>query len=77
MEETMRIPAGETLTYAEVAARVGKPAAARAVGRVMATNPLPLVVPCHRVVGSDGTLRGFGGGLWMKEALLSAEGAKV
>jgi methylated-DNA-[protein]-cysteine S-methyltransferase len=77
MEETMRIPAGQTLTYAEVAARVGKPAAARAVGRVMATNPLPLVVPCHRVVGSDGTLHGFGGGLWMKEALLKAEGVDV
>jgi methylated-DNA-[protein]-cysteine S-methyltransferase len=77
MEECMRIPAGKTLTYAELAARVGKPAAARAVGRVMATNPWPLLVPCHRVVGSDGTLHGYGGGLPMKAALLRAEGAPV
>lgn len=77
MEECMRIPAGKTLTYGELAARVGKPAAARAVGRVMATNPWPLLVPCHRVVGSDGTLHGYGGGLPMKAALLRAEGAPV
>ena len=50
--------------------------AARAVGRVMAMNPLPIVVPCHRVIGSDGSLRGYGAGLWMKEALLRAEGAR-
>jgi methylated-DNA-[protein]-cysteine S-methyltransferase len=77
MEECMRIPAGKTLTYAELAARVGRPGAARAVGRVMATNPWPLLVPCHRVVGSDGTLHGYGGGLPMKAALLRAEGAPV
>lgn len=75
MEETMRIPAGETRSYGWLAARVGHPRAARAVGRVMATNPLPLVVPCHRVVGSDGSLHGYGGGLPMKEALLRGEGA--
>ena len=51
--------------------------AARAVGRVMAMNPLPIVVPCHRVIGSDGSLRGYGAGLPMKEALLRAEGARV
>ena len=50
--------------------------AARARGRVMATNPLPIVVPCHRVIGSDGSLRGYGAGLPMKEALLRAEGAR-
>src|SRR5881409_1504051 len=55
---------------------VGCPRAARAVGRVMATNPLPLVVPCHRVVGSNGSLTGYGGGLRMKETLLRAEGAR-
>ena len=76
MEEAMRIPAGETRSYGWLAERVGRPRAARAVGRVMATNPLPLVVPCHRVVGSDGSLRGYGGGLWMKERLLRAEGAR-
>jgi methylated-DNA-[protein]-cysteine S-methyltransferase len=77
MEECMRIPAGKTLSYGELAARVGRPGAARAVGRVMATNPLPLLVPCHRVLGSDGTLHGYGGGLPMKAALLKAEGASV
>jgi len=77
MEECMRIPAGKTLTYADLAAKVGRSGAARAVGRVMATNPWPLLVPCHRVVGSDGTLHGYGGGLPMKAALLRAEGAPV
>lgn len=77
MEECMRIPAGQTLTYRDLAAKVGRPGAARAVGRVMATNPWPLLVPCHRVVGSDGTLHGYGGGLPMKAALLRAEGAPV
>lgn len=76
LEETMRIPAGETRSYGWIAERVGHPRAARAVGRVMATNPLPLVVPCHRVVGSDGRLTGYGGGLPMKEALLRAEEAR-
>jgi methylated-DNA-[protein]-cysteine S-methyltransferase len=75
MEEVMRIPTGQTLSYGAVAERVGYPRAARAVGRVMATNPLPLVVPCHRVVGSNGSLTGYGGGLHVKEALLRAEGA--
>ena len=75
LEETQRIPSGQTRTYRWLAERVGRPRAARAVGRVMATNPLPLVVPCHRVVGSDGSLTGYGGGLRMKEALLKAEGA--
>jgi len=77
LEETMRIPAGETRSYGWIAERVGSPRAARAVGRVMATNPLPLVVPCHRVVGSDGSLTGYGGGLAMKEALLRAEGVRA
>jgi methylated-DNA-[protein]-cysteine S-methyltransferase len=75
LEETMRIPMGRTLTYAELAAKAGNPRAARAVGRVMATNPLPFVIPCHRVVGSNGTLHGYGGGLELKERLLRVEGA--
>jgi methylated-DNA-[protein]-cysteine S-methyltransferase len=77
MEECMRIPAGQTLTYGELAAKVGRPRSARAVGRVMATNPFPLLVPCHRVLGSDGTLHGYGGGLPMKAALLRAEGKPI
>ena len=76
LEETLRIPAGQTRTYAWLAAKVGNPRAARAVGRVMATNPLPLVIPCHRVVGSDGALHGYGGGPPMKAALLRMEGAR-
>lgn len=67
------IPFGETRTYAQVAAMVGQPRAARAVGRANATNRLPLVVPCHRVIGSSGTLRGFAGGLTIKEQLLAHE----
>ncbi len=76
LEETLRIPAGETRSYGWLARKVGRPRAARAVGRVMATHPLPVVVPCHGVVGSDGSLRGLGGGLDVKAALLRAEGAR-
>ncbi len=76
LEETLRIPAGETRTYGWLARRVGSPRASRAVGRVMATNPLPIVVPCHRVVASDDALHGYGGGLDVKAALLRLEGAR-
>ncbi len=76
LEECARIPSGEVRSYGWLAEQVGRPRAARAVGRVMATNPWPLFVPCHRVVGSDGSLHGFGGGLPMKDALLRAEGAR-
>jgi len=68
------IPFGRTLTYGEVAKRLGIPHSARAVGRACATNPVPVVVPCHRVLGGDGKLHGFGGGLWRKRALLEHEG---
>jgi len=72
------IPYGETLTYGELARRVGLPtSAARAAGRACATNPAPVVVPCHRVIGSDGKLHGFGGGLPLKEALLKLEGSEA
>lgn len=71
------IPYGQVRSYGWVAARVGSPQAARAVGRVMATNPFPIVVPCHRVVGSNGQLVGFGGGLDMKRRLLELEAAQV
>lgn len=67
------IPAGSTLTYAEVAERAGRPGAARAVGAAMAKNLFAPVIPCHRVVGSDGSLRGYAGGIEMKAALLEME----
>lgn len=71
------IPYGETCTYAEIAAALGRPRASRAVGRANATNPMPLVVPCHRVIGTDGKLHGYGGGsgLPTKAWLLQMEGA--
>lgn len=70
-----RIPYGTTISYADLAQRVGKPTATRAVGAANGRNPLPIVLPCHRVIGADGTLTGFGGGLPVKELLLRLEGA--
>ena len=67
------IPYGQTRTYAEIALAIGKPKAVRAVGAANGANPLPLVVPCHRVVGSDGSLTGYGGGLDVKRKLLEME----
>ena len=67
------IPFGKTVTYGELARRLGSPAGARAVGRGCATNPVPIIVPCHRVVAGTGGLQGFGGGLWRKRALLEME----
>lgn len=72
-EELNRIPCGEVRTYAEVAAEVGHPKAVRAVARACAINPVSILVPCHRVVGSDGTLRGYGWGLDRKQKLLDLE----
>ncbi len=72
-EACARIPYGETRTYAALAAEVGSPRAFRAVGGAMASNPIPIIVPCHRVVGSDGSLVGFGGGLEQKRRLLKME----
>ena len=71
--ELRRIPYGETISYGELARRIGKPTAARAVGAANGRNPLAIVVPCHRVIGADGTLTGYGGGLPVKEALLALE----
>jgi methylated-DNA-[protein]-cysteine S-methyltransferase len=72
---TSQIPYGETRTYKEIAVQIGKENAARAVGRVEATNPMPLIIPCHRVLGSDGTLHGYGGpgGIKLKAWLLELE----
>lgn len=69
------IPYGETVSYGELARRIGNPRASRAVGLANGSNPLPIVVPCHRVIGSDGSLTGFGGGLDAKRRLLALEGA--
>jgi len=76
---TYGIPYGETLTYKEIATLLGNPRAARAVGRVEATNPIPLVIPCHRVLGADGSLHGYGGpgGIKLKAWLLELEQEKV
>ena len=70
-----RIPYGVTISYAELARRIGKPQAMRAVGAANGRNPLPIVVPCHRVIGADGSLTGFGGGLPIKRHLLDLEQA--
>lgn len=68
-----QIPYGETLSYGELACKIGKPGAARAVGQANARNPIPIVIPCHRVIGSSGNLTGFGGGLSLKQKLLDME----
>jgi len=69
------IPYGRTWSYQDVANAIGKPAACRAVGAANGANPLPIVVPCHRVIGTNGSLTGFGGGLEVKRRLLALEGA--
>ena len=71
--ELLNIPYGETRSYGEIAAAVGRPRAARAVGAAVGANPLPIIVPCHRVIGKNGSLVGFGGGLRLKERLLLLE----
>ncbi len=75
-ESVRTIAWGETKTYAQVAAGIGKPRAIRAAGRANGRNPLAIVIPCHRVIGSDGGLHGYGGGLWRKEWLLAHEQGK-
>jgi methylated-DNA-[protein]-cysteine S-methyltransferase len=75
LEELARVEYGETTTYGALAAKAGNPHAARAVGTVMNRNPVPIVLPCHRVIGADGSLTGFGGGLHVKRFLLELEGA--
>lgn len=67
------IPYGETISYAELANKLGRPQAARAVGAANGKNPLPIVIPCHRVIGRDGRLTGYAGGIHIKEALLALE----
>jgi methylated-DNA-[protein]-cysteine S-methyltransferase len=73
--ELALVPYGQVTTYGALAAKVGHPRAARAVGVVMNRNPIPIVLPCHRVIGANGSLTGYGGGLPRKQALLELEGA--
>ena len=77
LHELARVPYGETTTYGTLAARSGHPRAARAVGTVMNRNPIPIVLPCHRVVGATGALVGYAGGLDRKRTLLAIEGVEV
>jgi len=69
----LAIPYGETISYGELAKKIGEPKAVRAVGAANGQNPIPIIVPCHRVIGSDGSLTGFGGGIENKKRLLELE----
>ena len=73
LAEVSKVRYGQTATYGELAARIGRPRAARAVGRAVGANPLPIIIPCHRIVGSNGSLTGYGGGLALKKTLLALE----
>ena len=71
--ELQRIAYGDTISYSELARRIAKPNAVRAVGAANGANPIPIIIPCHRVIGANGTLTGYGGGLHIKRALLALE----
>jgi methylated-DNA-[protein]-cysteine S-methyltransferase len=77
LSATGRVAYGRLATYGEIAKRIGRPTAARAVGRALGANPIPIVIPCHRVVGAGGSLTGYGGGLDRKALLLRLEGASL
>lgn len=79
LQAALGIPRGQTATYADIARRIGQPGAARAVGQALGRNPVPIVVPCHRVLASDGSLRGYsgGGGVRTKARLLALEGVRL
>ena len=77
LRELARVPYGRVDTYGSLAAKVGSPKAARAVGTVMNRNPIPIVLPCHRIIGANGSLTGYAGGLHVKRALLELEGATL
>ena len=71
--EAVRVPYGKTISYGRLAARIGQPGAARAVGNALAANPVPLIVPCHRIILSDGGIGGFGAGMRLKKQLIALE----
>jgi methylated-DNA-[protein]-cysteine S-methyltransferase len=75
--ELQSIPYGETISYKHLAERIGKPKAVRAVGAANGANPIPIIIPCHRVIGNDGSLTGFGGGLPLKKRLLELESRQL
>lgn len=75
--ELLRVPFGETITYSELARRIGRPSAVRAVGAANGANPIPVIVPCHRVIGANGGLTGYGGGIERKQWLLAHEGRRL
>lgn len=75
--ELTKIPYGHTISYAELAVRIGKPSAVRAVGAANGANPIPVIVPCHRVIGANGSLTGYGGGIERKQWLLALEGRRL
>jgi AraC family transcriptional regulator of adaptative response/methylated-DNA-[protein]-cysteine methyltransferase len=76
-DQLLKIPSGQTRTYGELAVTLGRPGASRAVGRANGANYLGVVIPCHRVIASDGSLGGYGGKLWRKAKLLELEGARI
>lgn len=76
-QELRKIPFGKTASYGEIAERVGNPKASRAVGMANGKNPIPIIIPCHRVIGKDGSLTGFGGGLDVKKQLLQLENGNI
>lgn len=75
--ELQKIPYGETMSYSQLARQVGNPEAARAVGLANGSNPIPIIIPCHRVIGNNGDLRGFGGGMQVKKSLLALESRQL
>src|SRR5262249_2899571 len=75
--ELRKMPYGETISYKQLAERIGKPKAVRAVGAANGANPIPIIIPCHRVIGNDGSLTGFGGGLPLKKRLLELESQQL
>lgn len=77
LNELRKIPRGEVKTYGWLAKKIGKPGAARAVGQALRRNPIPIIIPCHRIIRDDGTIGGFSMGVSIKERLLSLEGVKV
>jgi methylated-DNA-[protein]-cysteine S-methyltransferase len=76
-DQLRKIPYGQTISYGELARRIGNPQASRAIGLANGSNPIPIVIPCHRVIGSNGKVTGYGGGLPIKEKLLALEGRRL